>query len=162
MVDDQSTLAPRRLQALMCTFLNQPRAIVLSKPHKPRACVTCFHAQKSVTISITLLCRLRRFHHRLLYQSTCIDPSDHLVQPSRSCPTAMTRSRLPNRLTNFHPSHDNSILAYMTSRNAFKHPCCATKIFTLVWHNPRCSVPLNFSISNLVPVGFMVLCMTDP
>ena len=35
MVDDQSTLAPRRLQALMCTVLNQPRAIVLSKPHKP-------------------------------------------------------------------------------------------------------------------------------
>ena len=34
MVDDQSTLAPRRLEALMCTFLNQPCAIALSKPHK--------------------------------------------------------------------------------------------------------------------------------
>ena len=35
MVDDQSTRVPRRLQAHMCTVLNQPRAIVLSKPHKP-------------------------------------------------------------------------------------------------------------------------------
>ena len=34
MVDAQSTLASCRLQALMCTVLNQPRAIVLSKPHK--------------------------------------------------------------------------------------------------------------------------------
>ena len=35
MVDDQSTLAPRQLQTLMCTVLNQPRAIVLSKSRKP-------------------------------------------------------------------------------------------------------------------------------
>ena len=35
MVDDQSTLSPRRPQAFMCTILNQPHAIVLSKPHKP-------------------------------------------------------------------------------------------------------------------------------
>ena len=35
MVDDQSALAPHRLQALMCTVLNQPGVIVLSKLHKP-------------------------------------------------------------------------------------------------------------------------------
>ena len=87
MVDDQSTLVPRRLQALMCTVLNQPRAIVLSKPHKPSGPAPRVSTpQKSVTISITLLRRLRRSHHRLLYQPTCVDPSDCLVRPNRTYP----------------------------------------------------------------------------
>ena len=103
------------------------------------------------------------------------------IPPSSSVPTDLRRScqtvqsdpaelvRLYDTLeapksssANFHPSHDNFILAGMTSRNAFKHHCCANKIFTLVCHNPRFSVLSNFSTSNLVPVGAMIVCTTDP
>src|SRR4051812_5105475 len=80
------------------TTLNQSRAIVLSKPHKPRGMCHVFprpevgHHQHHAPMSPPLI------PHRLLYQPTCVDPSDcpSLTQPKLS--DYMTHSRLPNRL----------------------------------------------------------------
>ena len=77
MVDDQSTPAPHRLQAPCIHHLESiPRHSLVEAAQASGMCTTCFHAQKSVTISITLLCRRRRSHHRLLYQPTHLDQPD--------------------------------------------------------------------------------------
>src|SRR4051812_26577549 len=57
-----------------------PRHSLVEATQALGACTMCFHAQKSVTISNTLQCRHRRSTHRLLYQPTCVDPSDCLGQ----------------------------------------------------------------------------------
>ena len=58
MVDDQSTHAPHRLQAPCIHHLEStPCHSLVEATQALGACATCFHAQKSVTISITLLRR---------------------------------------------------------------------------------------------------------
>ena len=95
MVDDQSTPAPHRLQAPCIHHLESiPRHSLVETTQALRPAPRVSTPQKSVTISITLRRRRRRSHHRLLYQPTRVDASDCLVQPSRTSPTATTRSGL--------------------------------------------------------------------
>ena len=145
------------------TTLNQSRAIVLSKPHKSSDLCHVFPCHRSWSPSASrsyvvvanptaVFCTNRL---ALIHETVQSDPAElvrlhDMHEAPKSCSA------------NLHPSHDNSILAYMTSCNALKHPCCANKSFNLVCHNPKLLVSSNFSTSNLVSVGAMILCTADP
>ena len=99
MVDDQSTPTPRRLQGPMCTVLNQPRAIALSKPHKHSCLCHVFPRPRSRSPSAS------RSYVVVADPTTVFCTNRH---PSRSvrlaCPTkpilfgCTTHPRLPNHL----------------------------------------------------------------
>ncbi|EMS60055.1 hypothetical protein TRIUR3_09228 [Triticum urartu] len=121
----------------MCTVLHQPRAIVLSKSHKPSGLRHVLPRPRSRSPSAsrsyvvfadptTVFCNNRLASIRQTVQS----------DQAKLVRLHDTLQALKSSSANSNPSHDNLILADMTSRNAFKHPCCANKSFTLVHHNP--------------------------
>jgi hypothetical protein len=98
MVDDQSTPTPRRLQAPCVHHLEStPRHSLVEATQASGLCHVfprpeVGHHQHHVPMSSSPI--LPPFSVPTDIQ---VDPSDYLVRPSRTCPTATTRSRLPNR-----------------------------------------------------------------
>ena len=128
-VDDQSTFAPRRLQAPRVHHLESTlrhNLVEVTQALRPAPRVST--PQKSVTISITLLCRCRQSHHRLLFQPTRVDPVRlHSPAQLNSFDCNDTLKAPKSSSANF-SSHDTSIISRLDFPQCFKHPCCINQV----------------------------------
>ena len=134
-------LLPRALSTSsshVYTALNQLRALVLSKPHKPQACTTCFHAPEVGH-------HQHHAHTSLSPKSSPssaltdipVDPSDYPVRPSQKIsdcnnapPCVMTSLAHLNALLDALCLHDP-----VTTRSRFFRTLYA-RLLSFVVHTP--------------------------